>query len=223
MTPSTKVITMHDAKTLKHGFGSLLFVLAIAVSGSVMAVCAQEKSKSQPAAKRVATDAGRDPFRRYEPPRITTKLSGEVVLVPTIQERIQQYRAQKMAAMNAHVPAPKPTTALLLSELQVVGITRTPRGYAAIVEATPIKLSYVIYPGERFYDGQLVAIEDTRLVFRHETVMRDGRRERSVEMKSLRQPNAADAMTAVKTAPANAPVAASDKKSEEKVPATEKP
>jgi len=62
--------------------------------------------------------------------------------------------------MNAHTPAPKPTTALLLSEIQVVGITRTPRGYAAIVEATPIKLSYVVYPGERFFDGQLVAIED---------------------------------------------------------------
>jgi hypothetical protein len=220
-----KVITMHHAKTLRHGFGSLLFVVAIAVSGSLMAVCAQEKSKSQPAAKRVASDAGRDPFRRYEPPRVTTRISGEVVLVPTIQERIQQYRAQKMAAMNAHVQAPKPTTALLLSEVQVIGITRTPRGYAAIVEATPMnpKLSYVIYPGEKFYDGQLVAIEDTRLVFRHETVMRDGRRERSVEMKSLRQPNAADAMTAVKTAPANAPAAASDKKSEDKVPAKEKP
>ncbi len=213
---------MHYAKTLKHAFGSLLFILAIAVSGSLMAVCAQEKSKSQPAAKKVANDAGRDPFRKYEPPRVVAKLSGEV-LVPTIQERIQQYRAQKLAAMNAHVPAPKPTTALLLSEVQVVGITRTPRGYAAIVEATPIKLSYVIYPGERFYDGQLVAIEDTRLVFRHETVMRDGRRERSVEMKSLRQPSAADAITAVKTAPANAAVAASEKKSEEKVPATDKP
>ena len=59
------------------------------------------------------------------------------------------------------MPAPKPTTALLLNEIQVIGITRTPRGYAAIVEAMPIKLSYVIYPGERFYDGQLVAIEDT--------------------------------------------------------------
>ena len=74
--------------------------------------------------------------------------------------------------MNARVTAPKPTTAILLNEIQVVGITRTPRGYAAIVEAMPIKLSYVIYPGERFYDGQLVAIEDTRLVFRREIFFR---------------------------------------------------
>ena len=72
------------------------------------------------------------------------------------------------------LPAPKPTTAFLLSEMQVVGISRSPRGYAAIVEASPIKLAYVIYPGEHFYDGQLVAIEDNRLVFRREIVFTDG-------------------------------------------------
>jgi hypothetical protein len=213
---------MCHAKTLRHGFASFLFLFAIAVSGSLMAVCAQENPKSEPAPKKVSNDAGRDPFKRYVPPRVLSKKSVEIAM-PSLQERIQQYRAQKLAAMNAHVPAPKPTSALLLSEIQVVGISRTPRGYAAIVEATPIKLSYVIYPGERFYDGQLVAIEDTRLFFRHETVLLNGGRERSVEMKSLRQPSAADAMTAVKTAPASAPVAESEKKPEEKVSATDKP
>ena len=135
---------------------------------------------------------------------------------------MQQYRAQKLAAMNAHVPAPKPTTALLLGELQVVGITRTPRGYAAIVEATPIKLSYVVYPGERFFDGQLVAIEDSRLVFRHEIVFTDGKRELSVETKALRQQSAVDAMTASKAAANEAP-AAEEKKPEQKPSATDKP
>ena len=65
----------------------------------------------------------------------------------------------------------------------------------------------MIYPGERFYDGQLVAIEDNRLVFRREAVYTDGRRERSVEMKPLRQPSTVDALASVKTAPASsAPV-----------------
>src|SRR4030095_11854188 len=112
-----------------------------------------------------------------------------------IQERIAQYRAQKAAAMSARIAAPKPTTALLLSEMQVVGISRSPRGYAAIVEATPINLSYVLYPGEKFYDGQLVAIEDNRRIFRRETVFTDGRRERSVEVKALRQPGSPTDMT----------------------------
>src|SRR5215468_8335922 len=177
---------MLQSKKTKCRLPGLLFTLAIALSGSV--VSAQQDSTSEPQPKKVVKESGRDPFRKYEPPRVALKKSAQVT-APTIQERIEQYRAQKLAAMNAHIPAPKPTTALLLSEVQVVGISRTPRGYAAIVEATPIKLSYVIYPGEHFYDGQLVAIEDNRLVFRRDTVFSDGRRERSVELKGLRQPN----------------------------------
>ena len=58
-----------------------------------------------------------------------------------------------------------------------------------MVEATPIRLSYVIYPGEMFFDGQLVAIEENRLVFRRDMVWADGRHEKSVEIKPLRQPS----------------------------------
>lgn len=211
---------MHHAKAFKSGLASLILVLAVA-GCSQLTVHAQETKKSEPAAKKVAR-TGRDPFTPYRVPLVAVKKSGPVV-PPTIFERIEQYRAQKLAAMNAHLPAPKPTTALLLSEIQVVGISRTPRGYAAIVEATPIRLSYVIYPGERLYDGQLVAIEDARLVFRHEVVWTDGRRDRTVEMKALRQPSAAETMTAVKTAPPATPVAEPEKKSEDKASATEKP
>lgn len=165
----------------------LLAAAMLLVSGILVTAMAQEQQPEKPAAKRV-TSGGRDPFRKYEPPKPTVKRAANQSPIPTIQERISNYKAQKAAAMSARMPAPKPTTALLLSEIQVIGISRSPRGYAAIVEATPIKLSYVIYPGEPFYDGQLVAIEDNRLVFRRETVFTDGRRERSVEYKQLRQP-----------------------------------
>ena len=166
---------------------SLLGAAMLIVSGIVVTTMAQEQLPEKPAAKRVSS-GGRDPFRKYEPPKPTLKRVANQSPIPTIQDRISNYKAQKAAAMSARMPAPKPTTALLLSEIQVIGISRSPRGYAAIVEATPIKLTYVIYPGEPFYDGQLVAIEDNRLVFRRETVFTDGRRERSVEYKALRQP-----------------------------------
>ncbi|HVF49030.1 MAG TPA: hypothetical protein VNA19_03015 [Pyrinomonadaceae bacterium] len=135
--------------------------------------------------------AGHDPFTKYKPPvrRKVVKKEATVIAVPVIQERINLYKAQKAAAINAQQPAPKPTTALLLNEIQVVGIFRTPRGYAAMIEATPIKLSYVVYPGEPFFNGQLVAIEENRLVFRRETRWTDGRREVAVDTKPLRQPN----------------------------------
>jgi hypothetical protein len=102
-----------------------------------------------------------------------------------------------------------------------MGVSRSPRGYAAIVEATPIKLAYVIYPGEKFYDGQLVAIEDNRLVFRRETVFADGRRERTVEMKSLRQPTTVETLSALK--PASGSATSETEKSAAAKPTAEKP
>jgi hypothetical protein len=207
----------HLTKTLKYALAILLTASGVAFSGVVATANAQESNDAKAAPNR--SRGGRDPFSKYAPPRITAKKSG-VLTVPAVQERIEQYKAQKHAAMNARVAAPKPTTAFLLSELTVVGISRTPRGYAAIVEASPIKLSYVIYPGERFYDGQLVAIEDNRLIFRRETVYADGRRERSVEMKPLRQPSAVNALAAIKTA---APSSTSGERAPVEKPAPEKP
>lgn len=211
---------MHSTKKISYTAATL--VLGFTLGNGISAV-AQEPSKvaAKPAAKRIY-DSGRDPFRKYEPPKVSRK-STNLVTTPPITERIAQYRAQKAAAMNARMPAPKPTTALLLSEMQVVGISRSPRGYAAIVEATPIRLSYVLYPGERFYDGQLVAIEDNRLIFRRETVFTDGRRERSVEIKALRQPGSPQDMTITSSDTANTSVAESGKKVEEKSAEASKP
>ena len=147
----------------------------------------------------------RDPFVAWRPaPKKKPKNVPTVVAPPSIQARIDAYKAQKAAAMNMQLPAPKPTTALLLNEMQVIGVFRTPRGYAAMVEATPIKLSFVVYPGEKFFDGMLVAIEENRLVCRKETRWSDGRRELGVEFKPLGQPNPVkDSVTA--SAPAAQP------------------
>ncbi len=195
---------MRVKKTARIGFTSLLLGAALLIaSGFAIGVVGQETQSQKPAAIKKTVGGGRDPFRKYEPPPPMVKRTAGQASVPTIQDRIALYKAQKVAAMNARMPAPKPTTALLLSEIQVIGISRSPRGYAAIIEATPIKLSYVIYPGEPFFDGQLVAIEDNRLVFRHETVFTDGRRERAVEYKPLRTPTQVNSMTA----PANPSVA----------------
>ena len=213
---------MKQTKILQYGFAILLTAASMALSGAVPTANAQAKSRAK-AASSGSNQGGRDPFKKYEPPRVIVKKSGSVVLVPSLQERIEQYKAQKVAAMNARVAAPKPTTAFLLSEVQVVGISRSPRGYAAIVEATPIKLAYVIYPGERFYDGQLVAIEDNRLVFRRETVYSDGKRDRSVEMKPLRQATAVDALAAAAAKSASAEAAAVEPAKKSDKPAPDKP
>ena len=56
-----------------------------------------------------------------------------------------------------------------------------------MVEAVPIKLSYTIYPGEKFFDGQLVAVEENQLIFRKVTKTGAGKFVASVENKPLRK------------------------------------
>jgi hypothetical protein len=185
-------------------------VILSALSFAAMRATAQEPTVAKKPAASEKT-SGRDPFKKYQPVFKPGKMVPSKLEPPSIQVRIERYRDQKMAAAKAHVAPPKPTTALLLSEMQVIGIFRTPRGWAAMVEATPINLSYVIYPGEGFFDGQLVAIEETRLVFRRDIVWTDGRREKTVEVKPLRKPNPVEAMTSAKAAPATAPAPESAK------------
>ncbi len=191
----------------KHATRNSFSIAGILCAISLVAITAtaQDKGDAKKAAPNERSSV-RDPFRRYQPvikqTKVVTKLEA-----PSIQVRIERYRAQKLAAANAHLAAPKPTTALLLSEVQVTGIFRTPRGWSAMVEATPLtpKLSYVIYPGENFFDGQLVAIEESRLIFRRDVVWTDGRREKSIEVKPLRAPSPVEAMTAAKTSASDAP------------------
>jgi hypothetical protein len=180
-----------------------------------MTATAQEVEAQKP----VVTEksSGRDPFKKYAPVVKPGKAVPSRLEAPAIQVRIDRYRAQKLAAASAHVAPPKPTSVLLLNEMQVIGIFRTPRGFAAMIEATPIKLSYVIYPGETFFDGQLVAIEETRLVFRRDLMWTDGRHEKTVETKPLRQANPVEAMTS-KAAPANAAAPESEKPAEKPAP-----
>jgi hypothetical protein len=110
-----------------------------------------------------------------------------VVNAPAINQRISYYKQKRLEAAENGQPIPKVTSVLTLDEMVITGIFRTPRGYAAMVEAKPISLSYTIYPGEKFFDGQLVAIEDNRLVFRKVTKMSNGKFIASVENKALRQ------------------------------------
>ncbi len=70
--------------------------------------------------------------------------------------------------------------------MTVTGIFKTPRGYAAMVQADPVNLSYTVYPGEKFFDGQLVAVEENRLIFRKVVKMSDGKFITSEESKLLR-------------------------------------
>jgi hypothetical protein len=171
------------------------------------AALAAPRASAQDGASTQFRPTARDPFvkPRPAPPKPATPpkpAAPKQLEAPPIQARIENYKRLKIEAMNRQQPAPKPTTALLLSEVEVMGIFHTPRGYAAMVEAKPINLSYVIYPGEMFYDGQLVAIEDNRLLFRREVRWSNGKRDLVAEYKPLRPMDSAEDLALTKTSKA---------------------
>ena len=155
-------------------------------------------------------DAQRDPFKKagWATPKAPAapgkKSAGPAAPVnygpPPIDARIEYYKRIREQAVAAGQPVPKVTSVLTLSEMTVAGIFKTPRGWAAMMQATPINLSYTVYPGEKFFDGQLVAIEENRLVFKKVTKVGEGKFVASVENKPLRQYTAREQATG--TAPA---------------------
>lgn len=158
-----------------------------------------------------AAQNGRDPFRkapyqktkkstsrRVTPTKTNTGTSttkkgnkkpvkkGPVVVpAPELEARIDYYKRIRQEAVINGQPIPKVTSVLLLKEMELMGVFKTPRGYAAIVQVPDIKLSYTIYPGEKFFDGQLVAVEQNRLIFRKVTKWSNNKFVSSVENKVL--------------------------------------
>lgn len=138
--------------------------------------------------------AQRDPFqkpgfmKKRDPATMKPKTATAPVNYgpPAIEARIEYYKRLRENAAASGATLPKVTSVLTLNEMAVTGIFKTPRGYAAMVEATPIKLSYTIYPGEKFFDGQLVAVEENRLVFKKVTKVGEGKFVSSVENKPLK-------------------------------------
>ena len=193
-------------KSIQNPFLSLAMLVGALVFTGVMAT---EANAQRDPFEKPAWARARDP-RTGAPSGAGTKgpTAPENYGPPAIAQRIDYYKVQREHAVSNNLPIPKVTTVLTLDELAVTGIFKTPRGYAAMVEATPIKLSYTIYPGDRFFDGQLVAVEENRLVFRKVTKIAKDKFVSTVENKSLRKYTDRDMIQG--TAPAGSTEAKSD-------------
>lgn len=176
MTNKAKIVRFLSLNLAVAGF--------ILISGSLSELNAQNRDPfSKPAWARQKEGPGRaGNAGNAKKPGPTVDLG-----LPAIDQRIEYYKRLRESAAASGQSIPKVTSVLALSEMSVTGIFRTPRGYAAMVEAEPLRLSYTIYPGEKFFDGQLVAVEENRLVFRRVVKMSNGKFVSSVENKPLRK------------------------------------
>ncbi len=163
-------------------FGLLL------VGGSASRVFAQRDPFSKPNSQKAAAPRSSSPTSSTASPAAKPKPAAPApVTAPPVEDRIAYYKRLREAAALNNQPIPNPTVVMTLDELSVSGIFQSSRGYAAIVEAKPIKLSYTVYPGDKFFDGQLVAVEENKLVFKRVVKMSNGKFIASEENKSLRE------------------------------------
>src|SRR5689334_21374587 len=99
------------ANIVRYGIGGLALCGLLFVHGTQAKAVAQEAEKPNTQSK---VSGGRDPFKPYTVPvkalkKSVAKSAPVPVTVPSIQQRIDGYKAEKVAAMNAMRPAPKPT------------------------------------------------------------------------------------------------------------------
>jgi hypothetical protein len=63
-------------------------------------------------------------------------------------------------------PRPEGVPGLLIDEIDLTGIWRTPKGYVAQVSAANLKKSYLLKEGDQLYDGDVVSINKNEVVFK---------------------------------------------------------
>ena len=66
--------------------------------------------------------------------------------------------------LRSAAPRPDGIPGLLIDEIKLTGIFRTSRGYVAQVAGPP--KSYLLKEGDQLYDGDVVAISKTEVVFK---------------------------------------------------------
>lgn len=83
-------------------------------------------------------------------------------------ERRDPFRSLLVSAEEAGLPGQRPegVPGLLIDEVNLIGIWRTPRGYVAQVQAADKQKSYALHEGVRLFDGEVVTIEASEVVFR---------------------------------------------------------
>jgi Tfp pilus assembly protein PilP len=63
-------------------------------------------------------------------------------------------------------PRPEGIPGLLIDEIALTGIFRTPKGFVAQVKASNQNKSYLLKEGDQLYDGDVVSINRTEVVFK---------------------------------------------------------
>ena len=109
--------------------------------------------------------AGRDPFRRWVPPKVAKGVSkadakAKLLGFPALAVRRAEFQQKVQLAAAQNQPEPEPVMQYLVSELDVTGVFRDDRGYGAFVRAQPTGTTFYVRSGARLYNGEVLRIEN---------------------------------------------------------------
>ena len=83
-------------------------------------------------------------------------------------ERRDPFRSLLVTREAPEIQGPRPegVPGLLIDEVNLIGIVKTPKGYLAQVQSADRQKSYLLREGEQLYDGEVVSIEENEVVFK---------------------------------------------------------
>lgn len=88
-------------------------------------------------------------------------------------ERRDPFRSLLVIRESPELQGPRPegVPGLLIDEINLIGIVKTPKGYLAQVQAADRQKSFLLHEGEQLFDGEVVSIDENEVVFKQ--IVRD--------------------------------------------------
>jgi Tfp pilus assembly protein PilP len=152
---------------MKRAIAAIFFVVLWAASASAQSApqTPPESAGAQTGAAEAPADAGA---------RIDEILQGEEAVLQGISytydpgNRRDPFKSLEVAQNRPEVkgPLPEGIAGLLIDEIDLTGIFRTSRGFIAQVSAPNKNRSYLLRDGDQLYDGDVVRITQTEIVFK---------------------------------------------------------
>lgn len=147
---------------------AILILALLLLGGTVWSALAQAQSSSQPAQQPPAEPAEPDLGN------IDEILQGEEEVLSGGSfsydpgNRRDPFKSLLAAPDRPELRGPRPEgiPGLLIDEIALTGIFRTPKGFVAQVKASNQNKSYLLKEGDQLYDGDVVSINRTEVVFK---------------------------------------------------------
>ena len=153
---------------------AILILALLLMGGAAWSALAQSSQPSQPAQPPAGSAAPQEEPSEPDLGNIDEILQGEEEVLSGGSfsydpgNRRDPFKSLLAAPDRPELRGPRPEgiPGLLIDEIALTGIFRTPKGFVAQVKASNQNKSYLLKEGDQLYDGDVVSINRTEVVFK---------------------------------------------------------